>query len=363
VIYLGEYGSPESKDAYGRIVDQWLRDNQTTYRDCPRLTFNKLAVAYLKHCRSYYVKDGRQTTEVQAIRDALRYATKLYGRLAAVEFSPKKLQAVRQTMIDAALCRNSVNAAVRRIRRMFRWAVAEELVPPSVLHGLQAVPDLRKGRSAATESAPVRPVSEADVNAVLPHVSTVVRDMIRVQLLTGARPAEVCALRPIDIDRTGEVWTAKLTAHKTEHFGHERTLHFGPNAQAVLAEYLDNRPAESPMFQPVEAEAARHEKQRQSRKTRVQPSQRNRRKASPKRKPRDRYDVASYRRAITRGCVKGGITPWSPNRLRHAHATDLRRKYGIEAAKTVLGHRQLSATLLYAEADMEAARAVMAEVG
>lgn len=46
----------------------------------------------------------------------------------------------------------------------FEWAVAVELVPPSTHHGLQAVTGLRRGRSAARESEPVKPVPEVSVN-------------------------------------------------------------------------------------------------------------------------------------------------------------------------------------------------------
>ena len=45
------------------------------------------------------------------------------------------------------------------------------------------------------EPASVKPVQEADINAVLPHVSAPVRDIIRLQLLCGCRPAEIVARR------------------------------------------------------------------------------------------------------------------------------------------------------------------------
>lgn len=50
-------------------------------------------------------------------------------------------------MIDAGLCRNEVNKRTGRIVRAFKRAVGEELIPPSVHHGLRAVSGLRRGRA------------------------------------------------------------------------------------------------------------------------------------------------------------------------------------------------------------------------
>ena len=49
---------------------------------------------------------------------------------------------------------------------------------------------------------------------------------------------------------------------------------------------------------------------------------------------------------------------WTPNQLRHARATEIRKQYGIESASSVLGHSQLSTTEIYAEQDAERAIAV-----
>ena len=51
-----------------------------------------------------------------------------------------------------------VNMNVMRIRRMFSWGVAEELVPETVLRALQALSGLQAGRTRARESKIVGPV-------------------------------------------------------------------------------------------------------------------------------------------------------------------------------------------------------------
>ena len=88
--------------------------------------------------------------------------------------------------------------------------------------------------------------------------------MVRIQLLTGCRPGEVCKLTPGMIDRSGDVWVAKLHEHKTAIHDHERYLYFGPKAQAVLRPFLLRGPDEY-LFRPadtIKPEGARQRKPR-----------------------------------------------------------------------------------------------------
>ena len=62
--------------------------------------------------------------------------------------------------------------------------------------------------------------------------------MIDLQLLTGARPGEMVIMRPIDIDRSGEVWVYTPLEHKTEHHGYERKILIGPKAREIVMPFL-----------------------------------------------------------------------------------------------------------------------------
>lgn len=368
-FYLGKHGTPEAEERYRRLIAEWLSTSRTSARPSEQpqqsLTINELVLAYWRHAEVWYRKGGKPTPELTILKTPLKHLRKLYGSTPAVEFGPLKLKAVREEFVRLGHCRYTINKNVGRIRRMFSWAVENELVPPSVDHGLRAVSGLRCGRTTARESEPVRPVAEAEVNAILPHVSRQVRDMIRLQLLAGCRPGEIVALRPCDLNRDGDIWEYVPASHKTEHHGRERRIFFGPSAQAILTAYIDNRPAEAHCFSPAEAEAERRAERHANRKTPLSCGNRpgTNRSSKPKRPPGNEYTVASYRRAIERGCKAAKIPVWSPNRLRHSRATDLRRQYGIEAAQTVLGHAELAVTQVYAERDFAAARKIMAEVG
>lgn len=75
------------------------------------------------------------------------------------------------------------------------------------------------------------------------------------------------------------------------------------------------------------------------------------RKKLPSRKPGARYTSQSYARAITRACEVHGIEHWTPNQLRHGFATEVRKRYGLEASQVLLGHSQVGTTQLYAQRD------------
>jgi hypothetical protein len=57
------------------------------------------------------------------------------------------------------------------------------------------------------------------------------------------------------------------------------------------------------------------------------------------------------------------VPRWHSNQLRHNHATDVRRRYGLEAAQAVLGHSHADVTEVYAERNLGLAEKVALEVG
>lgn len=169
------------------------------------------------------------------------------------------------------------------------------------------------------------------------------------------RPGEVCAMRPRDIDTNGEVWVYQPAEHKSEHHGHIRRVYLGPKAQAALESFLTRKP-EAHLFDPREAMAERFA---------ACPTHRSgpnldRRTA---RKVRDHYDTGTYRRAIKRACREMGVPEWSPGQLRHNCATELRARFGIEAARLVLGHTKIETTEIYAERDDQIGHRIMKEIG
>jgi len=266
-------------------------------------------------------------------------------------------------MVEEGLSRSTVNKYVSSVKTMFKWAVERELVPPSVLVGLQALPGLKRGRTIAPEAPRVLPVAAEDLEKTLRHLSPVIRAMVELQLLTGMRPGEVVILRARDLRTQEKVWAYTPESHKTEHHGRSRLIPIGPKAQEVLRPFLAQGIA-GYLFAPAKAEATRAEGRRAARKTKLYPSHKKRKYPKrPKREFRDHYTTDAYARAVRRACDAAGAEPWSPNRLRHNAATRLRSQYGIEAARVVLGHSSAVTSEIYAEMDVGKAMEIMAEVG
>lgn len=404
--YLGQAGDwpkgrktppPSVQAEYQGLIATWLANGRTLPDEGASATVNDVILAYDTWAKAYYHRDGKEDTQIGMIRDALRVVKELFGRTPAAEFGPLKLEAVQQTMAGKGWSRSYVNEQVGRVRRMFRWAVSREMVPAGLYHGLEALPGLRKGAPGVRETNPVVPVPEATVEATLPHLPPVVGAMVRVQLLTGMRPGEVCILRACDIDMTGRVWVYRPHAHKTEHHGKGREVFVGPQAQEVIRPWL-RLETQAYLFSPAEAEQARHAERRRNRKGPMPPSQaRRQRKKNPKRPKRDHYDETTYRNAVYRACDKAFPPPeplgrregetkaewearlteaekaelarwrsahrWHPNQLRHTAATNIRRQHGIELARIVLGHSRAFTTEIYAEADRRQAAEVMGKLG
>jgi integrase len=216
----------------------------------------------------------------------------------------------------------------------------------------------------------VRPVPDAHVDAVLPFLPPAIAAMVRLHRLTGMRSGELCLLRTCDVDSYGTVWLYRPQTHKTAYRGHQCVVQVGPQGQAVLRPYLRPEAPQVYVFSPRQAQGERNAAKRLARKTKVQPSQVDRRKRKPKKEPGQRYDTKSYFHAIRYGigrAVKTGVLAkeqyWHPHQLRHNYATLVRRVKGLDAARALLGHRTVSQTAEYAELDASLGGLVAAELG
>ena len=95
--YLGKDGTGVSRQAYDRLVGEWLTGGRyLPAKDVP-LTITELIAKFGRHAERYHRKaDGTLTTDPANFRLALRPLKAMYGRAAAIEFGPLALKAVRQ---------------------------------------------------------------------------------------------------------------------------------------------------------------------------------------------------------------------------------------------------------------------------
>jgi integrase len=392
--FKGRYNSRQSKAEYAA----WLRDvvglADAVGQVPAACTVTELVERFLDEAVVYYA--GNQ--EYTQFRTACSPLTYLFGPTLAEDFGPLALKSVRDLMISGEWssparpwARKYVNHQINRVRRVFKWGVANELVPASVHHALATVRGLAKGRTKAKETEPVGPAPERAVDAVLRVATPHVAAMIRLQRLTGMRSDNLCSMRLADINGTPDVWIYLPPQHKAAWLGKSLAIFLGPQCQEILRPFLD-RPANAYLFSPLESEAWRNDKRRSERKSKVQPSQESRKpKPYPKRPRRDHYDPDSYRKAINYAIAKVNrriarlneriaaknesrpaeqqrrlippIPHWHPHQLRHSIGTLVRTKYGIEGAQVYLGHANADVTQVYAERDLALARKIAQELG
>lgn len=364
-IYLGKLDLPETRMRYHTLVAEWEANGRSLPAPADEITIVELLDRFWIYAQGHYRKpDGTPSGELTNYRTVLSMLKELYGHTRSVDFGPRALKAVRNEMIKKGHVRHTVNKNVGRVRSIFRWAVSEELVPPSVLQALCAVAGLEYGRSEAAESERVTPVPETHIEKIRGHVSRQVWAMVQLQLCCGARPGDVVSMRPVDIDTTDSVWLYRPQTHKMSYRGHDRTVYLGPRAQQIVREFLD-RPLPCFLFSPREAEADRLAALHEKRKTPLSCGNRpgSNRKRAPRRSKGERYTVNSYRRAIQRACKRVGIPSWHPHQLRHNAGTRIRKEFDIETARVVLGLRSLPVAEVYAEINSAKARDAIEQVG
>lgn len=315
--YFGAWGSAEAAAAYARFAAEWSANGAAAPTNPEELYVGILIERWLDWGKREYVKNGKPTSEQHCCRSATAHLAEFYGDTLAAEFSPARLKAVRLKMVEAGWVRNTVNLQCSRIVRMFRWGVAEGLVPVEVWQALTAVSWLKAGRGHAADNPPREAVDLATVEATVRHLgklrAAMIGAMIAVQRLTGMRPGEVCALRPEEVDRTAEIWCYSPPAHKGQHLGKRKRIWIGPRAQEALAPFLD----------------------------RVGPGER----VFP-------IGVSGYGDAIEKAAKRAGVPHWTPHQLRHTLATEVARRYAsLETAAAAIGDTPATAARHYVHID------------
>ncbi len=205
--YLGRYNSAASREAYNRIIQEWLTAGRRLLKPDASLTVNELILAYWRMVEGSFAPtvSGHDPGELHCLRTALRLVRELYGRTAASAFGRLAPQG-----------RPPENDREELAPRLHQ-PPGESNSPMVPLGGLRGNDSgrrgprppisrgLRRGKSTAREKDPVKRVLEDLVKAVLPFLSPAVCAMVELQWHTGMRPGEVLGLRACDLDATCKV--------------------------------------------------------------------------------------------------------------------------------------------------------------
>lgn len=359
--FPGKYNSPISMTAYADFIKKLVKlrsqseiDLRVTQGDDVPIAI--LCARFLDWAKGHYRKNGRSTGTYERFRDCvIPPFLDMYGDMPTSGFGPIALKKLRDKFVATGICRNEVNDRTSRIKRIFNWGVANELVSESVAGSLRYVTALKPGETTARETLPKRPVSDSIIQSTLPFLPPTVDDMVRIQRLTGCRPSEIFNLRWCDIDQTDDIWIYTPFEHKTEHKKKRRHVAMPLAAQAILAKYR-HRPVEEFIFSPRETIRLISARRRAGRALQVTKAH-DKSTIEEKSKYREKYTIHAYEHAIDRAASKGNVPKWSPNQVRHTFATVTEGCFDKETVQILLGHSHPSTTEIYLDENVEKIKA------
>jgi integrase len=329
-----EKGQSLAESLAWKIWEKATRETESRHDNC--MTLDAVAGRFLGWADTYYRRpDGTPTRERHNCELALRELRGRLGRESIDNIGYTAILDVRDDLEASGLNRSTINQRVGIWKRMIAWALDNRLCAATTKSEWWAIGNLKQNRTQAPEGKPVQPVHHLHVKRTLPYLSEIVRGMVQVQEYTGMRPGELCAMKPEEIEKQRRVWVYRPAQHKNTHRQKVRLIVIGPRAQRVLSPFLKNAKKGEPIFQPPRTNAE---------------------KSRPNGWPVKNYSWAV--RYAVKAAKKEGVEVehWSPNQLRHACGTRVRRKFGVDAARTVLGHSQGSTRITdrYTREAMEA---------
>ena len=146
------------------------------------------------------------------------------------------------------------------------------------------------------------------------------------------------------IDRSGDIWTADPSRHKTTHRGKGRRLYFGPKAREALEPWLTTDQPDEPIFSPRRVDARQTHRKGE-------------------RAPGRYYCRSSLDQALRRAVARAGVESWTLGQLRHSAAVRITDVADLEAARQTLGHSTAAMTRHYASASDAHALDAMRKIG
>ena len=160
-------------------------------------TFSQLAQRYMEEYAKPYKKSWEEDEWI--INKFLRPE---FGTLNVKEITRTHVRSFLRTM--AARARVQANRTQACLRKIFNWAIEEEIVD------LEDNPASRIKRPGGKETPKERALTDDEIKAVwqgLEEETSQVKDVLRLILLTGQRPGEVMGARWDEFDINEELWT------------------------------------------------------------------------------------------------------------------------------------------------------------
>lgn len=306
IHYLGGYGTPESRVRHRNLVAAAQAERELLDAARP-LSVGELCERFVQAIRKEHGPKSWQEGQARAV--ALAVCARFAG-LEAAAFGPKALREVMDTLLaEGRLTRYGVNRRKQQVVAMFKWAVAEELVLPSVWHALQAVKAVRFGKGR--DNPPREPADPAAVAAVVEHLHANGHHgaawCVSFMRATGCRPGEAYRASVADLRLASDPPVLVVADHKNAHRGMERVVVLNTAAVDAARAALAGRASVRGVLFRNSAGSA--------------------------------WEKSVMLNLIYRACDAVGVGRWTPYQLRHLAATEAVNRTGSEAAAAaMLGH-------------------------
>ncbi|MDP6370804.1 MAG: hypothetical protein QF615_14440, partial [Planctomycetota bacterium] len=224
MVYTGKWDTHEADAEYMRLIQEWLaadRQVPARWESAGDYDITDLLSEFMVWADGHYRREGGTTSrEVDNLRLALRPLRIQFGTLPVGDFSPKKLKAYRQVMVEEGrLTRETVNQRVGIVKRLFAWAVSEEKCPPEVGYGLRTITHLRPERFGLRSQKRVQPVPREHVEAVLHYLVPTQADTLEGLCEVGPYPvptSDIVAL--LVLEHQAHMHTVLCWARRALHF-------------------------------------------------------------------------------------------------------------------------------------------------
>lgn len=316
--YLGIHDTPESLANYAKILASIASTGFAVPPEPESVSVEELAKRYLVSTKKEFPPESK---EPKAIAIAINEFVRTHGNVKASKFTASMLIEFRDNLAQNGKSVRTINMKHNYILNMFRWASVHQFIAANVWHLLQSVKKIKPGRTSAKQPRKVSSVEWSHVEAIKHLVPERTWDIICLQWHTGMRSGEVLGMTPREI-KNGVYRPSK---HKNAWRGHVREIYLGPQARKIVEKYAAGLKPNEKLFGTL------------------------------------RND--SYGGSIAKACRRAGIPHWHPHQLRHAAATRIRERFGLDGSQVVLGHACAKTTEIYAEKSSELAKKIIEEIG
>jgi integrase len=285
-------------------------------------TLTKLVQDYLTARNSDPLRFPMDKRDENNMRQAFKFLFECFPDAGVDDIDGKALEKYQIFLVHRDYVLSQCNRFVKFVKTVFYWAARHKSITEERAFSLKTVRDLLPSPTIK-ENKRRKPCPDNYIDATLPFLRAVIADMLRLIVLHGMRPNEVCTIKPNDIDFVydGVNWLYTPEKHKTAGRGLERTIVLCKQSQEILKRWMNAAEPEKPIF----------------RNTRG-----------------NQFTARSFGRVIKIAIEKHRLPKFVLYQVRHMVGTKMAKRYGLEPTRALLGHTDTRMTRRYVDGDKDA---------